>query len=86
MVIYEHEEWMEDAECRRAKDPDIFHPYQGKIYHMTAQAKSFCQRCLVSNECLEYAIKNRIDYGIYGGFLPDQRRSIIRRRNRGKVS
>jgi len=42
-------------------------------------AKAICYGCPVVSLCLEVAIRNREDYGIWGGTDPEQRRRIIRR-------
>ncbi len=44
------------------------------------RAKLVCEDCPVSSRCLEYAIENRIDHGVWGGTSERQRRRIIRAR------
>ena len=72
----EYHEWMEDAECSRAQDPEIFFPQGDDLKLHMRSAKEYCDRCMVSAECLEYAVKNRIDDGIFAGMTPRQRRSL----------
>lgn len=57
------ESWRAKAECLYA-DPDLFFPPPGGngIY-----ALRVCERCEVKRECLEYAIDNRIEEGVWGG-------------------
>ncbi|TMK81786.1 MAG: WhiB family transcriptional regulator, partial [Actinobacteria bacterium] len=43
-----------------------------------AEALSICATCPVRAQCLDYAIRNRETYGIWGGTTPDQRRRIRR--------
>lgn len=43
-------------------------------------AKAMCFECSVQFECLEYAIENNEKFGIFGGTLPSERRTIIRLR------
>ncbi len=43
-------------------------------------AKKICQGCVVIDECLEYALNNRIDHGVWGGQSERQRRKILKER------
>lgn len=43
-------------------------------------AKSVCRACPVREQCLEYAIKNNIPYGVWGGLSERERRNLIKRR------
>lgn len=40
-------------------------------------AKSFCQECPVSNECLDTALAHGDTNGVWGGTTPNERRSIL---------
>jgi WhiB family transcriptional regulator, redox-sensing transcriptional regulator len=57
------ETWANEAACRDA-DPEIFFPEKGGT---PRAAKQVCARCPVSVECLEYALGNGLDYGVWGG-------------------
>ena len=48
------------------------------------QAKSICRQCDVSAQCLEYAIKENQDTGVWGGLSEDERRSLKRRYARAR--
>jgi WhiB family redox-sensing transcriptional regulator len=43
-------------------------------------ARSFCDRCTVRRECLEWAVSNRASavHGIYGGTTGEERRQAMR--------
>jgi WhiB family redox-sensing transcriptional regulator len=43
-------------------------------------AKRVCKTCEVRSLCLEYALHNRIDHGVWGGTSERERRRILRRR------
>lgn len=45
-------------------------------------ALRLCQRCEVRDPCLEYALANDIDHGVWGGLTERQRRSLQRRDDR----
>jgi WhiB family redox-sensing transcriptional regulator len=43
-------------------------------------ARRICASCPVQHECLEYALRNRIDHGVWGGCSERERRRILKRR------
>ena len=65
-------DWRTKAECLDA-DPDVFFPVFGS--NGTA-AKRICSRCEVKEECLEYAMVNWIDDGIWGGTSAAERERL----------
>lgn len=79
-MIYTPEEWMEDAECTRASDPDLFFAEGEQMFRKIEIAKKYCSRCGVSDECLRFALENKIDHGIFGGFNAAERR-VMRRKS-----
>ena len=70
--------WRDDAACL-GMDPDLFFPPKGGATK-GADAKQICGGCPVQAECLEYALKTRPVYGIWGGLSLRERDKI--RRNR----
>jgi len=83
--VFGREEWMDEAECLQAPDPNLFFPNAATERDLIDEARRYCWRCPVQDECLEYALKYKISDGIFAGLLPDQRRSILRRRSRESV-
>ncbi len=69
-------EWMSDGKCR-ILDPSIFFPSDGVGVDV---ARRICSDCVVKGPCLEYALLNRIDHGVWGGTSERERRRIARRR------
>lgn len=78
-------EWFKRAACRDS-DPESFFPLgdpDGSNLDTWNAAKAFCtMRCSVSRDCREYAIKNRLEHGVWGGTDPRQRDRIRRNRYR----
>jgi len=70
--------WQDYANCLGV-DPDLFFPERGAS---TREAKEVCRGCVVREECLEYALANHIDHGIWGGTSERQRRRIAAGRRR----
>jgi WhiB family redox-sensing transcriptional regulator len=68
--------WMERGNCRN-HPPSVFFPSDGVGVD---QARRICQTCPVTAACLEYALTNRIDHGVWGGTSERERRRILKRR------
>ncbi len=69
-------EWMANGKCKDVS-PAVFFPSDG----IAVQAEQrLCAECSVSATCLEYALVNRIDHGVWGGCSERERRRILRRR------
>ncbi len=68
--------WMLRAKCRGV-DPEEFFPGDSSGF---AAAQRLCANCPVRAECLEYALANRIELGVWGGASQRERRRIACRR------
>jgi len=66
--------WTQQAACR-GTETEIFFPANPAE---EAEALSICASCPVRTQCLDYAIRNRETYGIWGGATPEQRRRMRR--------
>lgn len=71
-------EFMNQGECKQYP-PEMFFPSDGA--GVTA-AQRVCGGCAVRQECLEYALENNIDYGVWGGASERERRKILKVRRR----
>lgn len=73
--------WVLDARCA-STDPESFFPEKGSLTNQAVLR--VCKRCPVRRDCLEFALANDLDYGVWGGFTAMQRRRIKRdRREKG---
>ena len=68
--------WMESALCRRV-DPDVFHPHGADT---SQRAKDVCAECPVIRECLDHAIAQHEESGVWGGMTAKERKEEIKRR------
>lgn len=81
--------WMQDAECRH-EDPNLFFDMttgrggEANAATRIASAKEICASCSVRTECLEMALANDEQYGIWGGKTEAERWQIIKARKREK--
>lgn len=75
------DDWRDRAACRDA-DPELFFPVSsiGPGARQIAEAKAVCARCPVRDRCLDYALANGLDHGVFGGTTDEERRQLIRRR------
>jgi len=77
---FQREPWIAEAACAGLSGPvasDLFFPSRGEP---TAGARVVCGGCPVREECLDYALRNGIQYGIWGGTSERERRSMRRER------
>lgn len=76
-------DWRDAAACLHA-DPDLFFPISpaGPSRRDVDRAKSFCARCTVLRQCLEFAQANAPVYGIWGGMTLEERQRVRRREQR----
>ncbi len=70
--------WMARGNCA-TEPPEIFFPSDG-IGVINAQR--ICASCPVQEQCLEYALRNRIEHGVWGGYSERGRRRLLRERAR----
>ena len=68
--------WMAVGNCR-AYAPTVFFPSDGVGVD---RARKICKTCTVADTCLEFALENRIDHGVWGGASERERRRILKRR------
>jgi WhiB family redox-sensing transcriptional regulator len=69
--------WMDKAACTEVA-PDLFFADATNLVD-TKLAKKVCGECRVKDECLQYALVNRMDYGVWGGLAVQERRSLLRK-------
>jgi WhiB family redox-sensing transcriptional regulator len=72
----EQNAWMARGACRNY-EPSVFFPSDGVGVD---RARKICATCNVTEDCLEYALLNRIDHGVWGGASERERRRILKRR------
>jgi WhiB family transcriptional regulator, redox-sensing transcriptional regulator len=68
--------WMSRGNCRNYP-PNVFFPSDGVGVD---RARKICADCPVAEPCLEYALAERIEHGVWGGCSERERRRILKRR------
>ena len=74
--------WMAEGKCA-TEPPDTFFPSDGVGVE---KARRICQTCSVQEPCLEYALRNRIDHGVWGGHSERSRRRLLKARKESVVT
>ena len=69
-------DWMRRGNCRD-HPPSTFFPSDGVGVDV---ARRICATCPVKTPCLEYALRNGVDHGVWGGASERERRRIARQR------
>ena len=75
--------WTDSAACKdlTPKEADqLFFPARG---HSATKGQVLCSSCPVSKECLEMALTAGVEFGIWGGVSPSERRALVRERGAG---
>ena len=67
--------WEDRALCRTV-DAEIFFAPGSTQEH---RAKVVCKTCPVRWECLAYALRNRVEHGVWGGMTDRERRRVLNR-------
>lgn len=60
-------DWYERSACRGTPLPLFFEPAN------ELAAKALCVGCPVRTECFEYAMRNCLDFGVWGGLTSEER-------------
>lgn len=64
--------WMNLAACGGTVDPERWFPLPGTIAE--TDARTTCAGCPVRDQCLNEALDAGLDFGIWGGMNPVERR------------
>lgn len=74
--------WMAEGNCRMYA-PATFFPSDGVGVD---RARKICATCPVVDTCLEFALEQRIEHGVWGGCSERERRRILKRRRLATVA
>ncbi|WP_019872897.1 WhiB family transcriptional regulator [Sporichthya polymorpha] len=76
-------EWRSAAACA-GSDPEIFFPIGtiGPSLRDVARAVAICRSCPVSARCLDWALRSGQEFGVWGGTTEEDRRPLLRGRDR----
>lgn len=73
--------WRDKASCRNIGKPDLFfdtfNNNSKKDAQRLATIREMCASCTVNVDCLDFAVRNKINYGVWGGLTASERRQKI---------
>lgn len=70
-------DWRDQAKCRAEKMPTAyFFPAEGD-QHARIRIPAYCRRCPVRQECGDWATREGIPWGWWGGLSPQQRTNRV---------
>lgn len=75
-------DWMPRGLCA-SLPPSTFFPSDGAGVE---EARKICTGCPVKEKCLEHALEQRIDHGVWGGCSERERRRILKRRRAARAT
>jgi len=77
---FEDETWRQSAACRDFGSATFFPVgFTGAAIPQIAHAKAICQDCPVRLACLQYSLVTNQEYGVWGGYDEEERRSLRRK-------
>jgi WhiB family redox-sensing transcriptional regulator len=68
-------DWRRLAACRGTDRPDLFFPMRPAGVR---KAKAVCARCPVKDQCLQWAMDSRQNFGVWGGKSEKERLRLRR--------
>jgi WhiB family transcriptional regulator, redox-sensing transcriptional regulator len=73
-------DWRHQGACLD-EDADLFFPLgiSDAAYHQMEDARQVCLRCPVREQCLDWALENGQEHGVWGGTTENERRLLRRR-------
>ena len=74
-------DWQKKAKCRGTMADGSgynFFPVKGESKFVSMEAQEFCRSCSVKKDCLNYALDNNLNDGIWGG-LTYRKRLLLKR-------
>lgn len=79
------DDWRNSAACLE-HDYELFFPIGegAEAQKQTREATAVCGGCPVREACLDWALENVIEFGVWGGLSEKTRRSMRRRVARGR--
>lgn len=80
------EPWRDEAACLGV-DTNVFFPDSNVSEARVEEAKAYCRRCPVSEECLSLAVGEQLQDGVFGGMTAKERRNagLLKRRKAGST-
>ena len=72
-------QWIQLAACK--KKTALFFPPEEEMKRANIvyrNAKAICKDCPVTEQCLQYALREEMYFGVWGGTTPKERQAMFR--------
>jgi WhiB family redox-sensing transcriptional regulator len=71
--------WRVEASCKQLPT-ELFFPigHGPRAQAQAALAKMICTNCAVRSQCLDYALRGNLQYGVFGGMAEEERKQVRR--------
>lgn len=80
------EDWRDFAYCKGRNTNDFYPEFGVKgAMDQVRKMKAFCRKCPVTLNCLQFAIENDEQFGIWGGLTPKERNNLRRQVIKPKI-
>lgn len=70
--------WMDEAACAKIGAPDLWFPHPGQVSTESRAVVDVCRGCPVRLDCLQFALDNGEQHGIWGGLTVTERDQLRR--------
>lgn len=64
--------WIDNVACK----PDEHKLFFSELPSKVAKAKAICNTCPSKVSCLDFALRNQEEFGIFGGLTPKERKAM----------
>lgn len=71
-------DWIELGKCQEADLDDVKGLFFGGDDEQKIAVRTYCNSCLVREECLETAVLNKEIHGVWGGTTEEERAKLIK--------
>lgn len=74
--------WRDDASCKEMGNAEFFATFNNngkEAQERLRQVRAICTACKVNKECLDFAVRNEIAYGVWGGMTASERKVMFPR-------
>jgi WhiB family redox-sensing transcriptional regulator len=72
-------DWQDEAQCV-GQGEIFFFENDGASKGRFDASVAVCNGCTVKGKCLQFALNNEMEYGVWGGKTPTERRDMLKKR------
>lgn len=72
--------WRDEASCKEMGNSEFFMTLSNngkEVLRRLQEVRNICAGCKVNKECLDFAVRNEIAHGIWGGMTAPERKAMF---------